>query len=268
MMLISKPSAELTPFVKQYWGIEDSLSGNNNYSIKIVPTGLIELDFYLGYKPEIKQPDRSITEYAILNGQQKQHYDIQIADNLFMFSVIFQPAGAMFFFDVPLNKLSNQNVPLKYLFKNSLDMLESELYEAENFDERTKIMNRYLLGILRQNYRDFEYNRIYESIKHINQVNGSVDIETLASRACLSRKQFERTFQTGVGITPKQFLRIVRFQYSLYNKSINSNITLTELAYKCGYYDQSHMIADFKSLTGLTPGQYFSNCEPMSDYFL
>jgi AraC-like DNA-binding protein len=53
----------------------------------------------------------------------------------------------------------------------------------------------------------------------------------------------------------------------LREKHCNKSINLTELAYTCGYYDQSHMINDYKLLSGKTPAQYFSECEPYSDYF-
>jgi AraC-like DNA-binding protein len=70
-----------------------------------------------------------------------------------------------------------------------------------------------------------------------------------------------------VGSSPKQFLRTVRFQHSLYQKQQQQDIPLTELAYRCGYFDQSHMIADYKTFSGKTPTQYFAECEPYSDYF-
>lgn len=68
--------------------------------------------------------------------------------------------------------------------------------------------------------------------------------------------------------SPKQFLRTIRFQNTLHEKQKNKEISLTELAYNCGYFDQSHMIYDYKLLSGKTPSQYFSECEPYSDYFL
>jgi AraC-like DNA-binding protein len=94
-----------------------------------------------------------------------------------------------------------------------------------------------------------------------------VTIDSLAQMACLSRKQFERVFQDSVGTSPKRFLRTIRFQHAVDEKSRNQELNFTELTYKCGYYDQSHMTTDFRKLTGMTPKEYFSNCDPYSDYF-
>jgi AraC-like DNA-binding protein len=62
-------------------------------------------------------------------------------------------------------------------------------------------------------------------------------------------------------------MRIVRFQYALHYKWQYPQTKLTGLAYDCGFYDQSHMINEFRDLSGKTPKQYFAECEPYSDYF-
>ena len=266
-MFIAQPSASLSPYIKQYWGIESSSCINKSYTIKVVPHGLIELDLYLGSRPSIMGVNRSYEENSILSGQQKQFYDIHITDKLNLFSVIFQPAGAMMFFDMPMQEIYNQNIPLRYLFKQSVERLETELFEANNFADRVQLMNKYLYIQFKKNYNNSDYSRIENSIQTINYTKGLVDIELLASKACLSRKQFERIFLKHIGSTPKQFLRVVRFQNVIYNKGKNKDASLTELAYDCGYYDQSHMILDFKTLTGMTPRSYFSDCDPFSDYF-
>jgi AraC-like DNA-binding protein len=85
--------------------------------------------------------------------------------------------------------------------------------------------------------------------------------------ACISRKQFERVFAAKIGATPKQYLKVVRLQQALQLKSIDRNRNLTQLAYDCGYYDQSHFINEFKQQTGYTPKQYFDNNESYSDFF-
>ncbi len=113
----------------------------------------------------------------------------------------------------------------------------------------------------------YEFDRIWHSIGIINKEKGMVDIGTLADSACLSRKQYERTFRTCVGSSPKQFLRTVRFQRTLKEKSRENRMSLTELSYLCGYYDQAHMTHDFVKLSGMTPGHYFNDCEVYSDYF-
>ena len=128
-------------------------------------------------------------------------------------------------------------------------------------------MEKSLLKELHKYKSEHDRKRIDDSIRNINQTLGKISIEELSSRACLSRKQYERIFTDNIGISPKRFLRIVRFQNVIFQKQMRQNSNLTTLAYDCGYFDQSHMINDFKILSGKTPSQYFREGEVISDYF-
>jgi AraC-like DNA-binding protein len=166
-----------------------------------------------------------------------------------------------------MNELFNQSVPLKYIIKNKIIQLEDELSAVQSFEKRIAITEKFLLTQIQKNQKKLHYERIKHIIGMINQTKGIVDIDLLASESCLSRKQFERSFSDIIGASPKQFLRIIRFQNAIYQKSKYPRLNLTEIAHKCGYYDQAHMVNDFKTLSGFTPGQFFSDCEPFSDYF-
>lgn len=265
--LISKPSIFLAQFVKQYWAIEDCLPQGNEHIQRVIPNGLMELVFYLGDKPTVLDENKYLSENSILSGQQKSYYDIVVSGKLSLFSISFQPYGAKLFFDIPVNEFYDKIIPLKYFLKDGVAELENELQEAVSFGEKVYLVEKFLLHQLRKNNKEYELRRIMNSVSLINNSNGLINIEALSSSACLSRKQYERTFAEYIGSSPKQFLRTVRFQNTLREKQRNKSMNLTELAYSCGYYDQSHMINDYKLLSGKTPAQFFSECEPYSDYF-
>lgn len=82
-------------------------------------------------------------------------------------------------------------------------------------------------------------------------------VEALAKQVFQSTRQFERTFKQFAGFNPKLFSRIIRFQTAL-GEYHNKDKSLTEIAYECGYYDQSHFIQDFKEFSGHNPKEYFS----------
>ena len=264
---IVKPSPILSKFVKHYWALENCTPEGKEHLQRIVPCGLTELIFYLGDKPESTDRNKPISDYTLLSGQLNNYYDIKVTGHLSLFSVIFQPHGLSQFFDLPIKELFNQNVPLKYLLGDSISELETKLYKAQSFAEKITIAEHFLFERLNKYSPSYHFNRIEHSINLINQSKGQVDIKFLASETCFSRKQYERTFADFVGASPRQFLKIVRFQHTIHEKSKNKNASLTNLAHRCGYYDQSHMINDFLKLSGLTPKQYFNECEPFSDYF-
>lgn len=191
---ISKPSHFLSRYVKQYWAIDDCLSPGSEHIQRVVPNGLMELMFYLGDKPKALDENKHLSENSILSGQQKSYYDIVVTGKLSLFSISFQPFGAKLIFDIPSNEFFDQNIPLKYLLKDKAVELELELYKCVTFEARIQIIEKFLINQLQKGTKEYELNRIADSIAIINQSSGVVDIETLASSACLCRKQYERTF--------------------------------------------------------------------------
>lgn len=247
--------------------MENYLPEGNEHIQRIVPNGLCELIFYLGDRPESEDTQKSISENTVISGQLKEFYDLRVRGNLSLFSIIFQPYGLSLFFDLPLNELYNQNVPLKYLVRDKVNALEDQLSKEKTLSLRIRIVENFLIERLKNSEKKYNITRIKNSIDTITREKGLVNIDNLAYEACLSRKQFERIFSELIGTTPKQFLKIVRFQNAIHEKSLSRELTLTELSYQCGYYDQSHMVNEFSKLSGMTPSQYFKDCEPYSDYF-
>jgi AraC-like DNA-binding protein len=264
---IYRPSPILLQFVKHYWTIEICIPTGKEHIQRIVPSGLPELIFYLDNKPVSKDTNRPIYDKTVITGQLKGYYDMVVKGKLTLFSILFQPHGLSMFFDIPIGVLQNQNVALKDIIKDKVSRLETSLSKARTIEKRIDIVESFLINQLQKSKKKYEFDRIRHTIELINQSKGIINIDTLASTACLSRKQYERTFFDFVGTSPKQFLKIIRFQNAIHEKSKNNNTNLTTLTYLCGYYDQSHMTNDFTKLSGMTPKQYFSDCKPYSDYF-
>jgi AraC-like DNA-binding protein len=264
---IAKPSKILAPFVKQYWTVENCLKMGDKVEMRIVPTGLHEMSFYFSGKPNIISSNETYPGNAFISGQKQTFHDIEMCQSLQLFSVTFQPHAIKTLFNVPANQFLNANVALQQLASAEMRELEETLATNSSFKQRINSMEHFLFQKLKKNASGYVFNRIDDSIGQINAFKGIISIEDLASRACLSIKQYERTFMDYVGTPPKQFLRIVRFQYALYLKQTGYSQNLTMLACDCGYFDQAHMTNDFKKLSGFTPKQYFAECEAQSDYF-
>lgn len=265
---LAPPSTLLSPFVKQYWSIENCLQPSEKSTMRIVPSGMPELTFYFSAQPRVMQPAKAYPGNYFITGQQNHFHDIEISGKLQMFSVTFHPHATAILFNVPARHLYNQNIPLDlFINRSTANEFYQKLAETPGFRSRVEITEQIILRLLKDNHSEYTCRRMNDSISHIKRSRGLVDIDDLASKACLSRKQYERTFSAFVGTTPKQFLKIIRFQHAIFRKQTSNDSNLTTLAYDCGYFDQAHMINDFKQLSGLTPKQYFADCEPHSDYF-
>ncbi|MGC3945517.1 MAG: AraC family transcriptional regulator [Chryseolinea sp.] len=89
-------------------------------------------------------------------------------------------------------------------------------------------------------------------------------LQQWADRACLSLRQFERNFITRVGIPPKLFIRIVRFEYAMRVKNLDGEKSWSEIAFECGYTDSSHLLREFREFADFPPSKFY--LQPTSGY--
>ncbi len=235
---------------------------------RVVPNGYVELTFHFADRLRKRKQTEEMQPGIMLCGQQTGYFDVLPTRKTSMLSIQFFPHSAGLFFDIPIHELANETLDLRDVIGPIGSNLEEELHDIQSLKSRIAHIEHFLLKCISKK-TNYEWNRIFDNIRIINSTKGIISPHQLAEAACLSRKQHERIFKRLVGLPPKQFLNIIRFQYALFVHQQYPNESLTELAYRCGYYDQSHMINHFRELSGITPGQYFTDCEtPYSDYFM
>jgi AraC-like DNA-binding protein len=259
------PSTKLRPYVKQYWALDTQVAPGLNHQHRIIPTGLPEIIFYRENTPFSK--DRSLESNLLINGQHSDFYDLQISGRLFVLSVVFQPHGLSAFMPGQVSALSQYSIPLNYVFKGSGEMLQDQLIKAKTFRIQVTILEAFLCQLLARSKKEYEFQRMQQVVEIIRASRGKVSLENLANEACLSRKQFERTFSAHIGMAPKKFLQTVRFQSAIDLFARHKEFDLTSLALECGYYDQSHCINTFKIFSGMSPKQFFKEGNVQSDFF-
>ena len=144
------------------------------------------------------------------------------------------------------------------LAKNESIELKDKLFNSKNNKQRITHLENFLIKRLVFN-KDFD--RVEYAIKIIENAKGQIKTQNLAQEVCLGIKQFERVFSKHVGLNPKKFLSIVRFQNVIQMKKKYKDANMYQLAFDNGYYDQSHFIHDFNNLTDLTPHAFFNDRE-------
>ena len=164
----------------------------------------------------------------------------------------------------------NREVSGYGLENKELNCLAARVLDCEDNNFCIYLIEQWLLSQLRINStsrREQDIDRIMTVIRQMYS-NPNIRISELASIACLSKKQFERIFLAMVGMNPKEYARIVRFQQSLkLMQNQPESISLAQISYQCGYSDQSHFIREFRTLSGYTPLSLREICEPYSDLF-
>jgi len=248
------PSPLLAPYVKEYWFLSADSIGKQ----RAIPSGYAGLIFNRG--GDIYSKEYGLFPNSYLFGQSVKPVNMRF-DNLNIVIVVFQPIGIKMLLNMSGYELKGQNVGVD-LLSPQLKQLEACLLDTLDEQKVVSLIECFLLGCLNRR-EDYNYKRFISVIQSIE--TGESNISKLADQACLGYKQFKRLFSEYVGLNPKEFIQINRFSKTLHSLQTSSSVSLNEIAYKCGYYDKSHLIREVKLLSGYTPNEFLSNADPYSD---
>lgn len=256
MLEIIEPTGILKKYIKNYCIVEINNSMDYMPCERVFPHGNVTLVFHYGSPSKFKEKKSNeyIESNLVICGQQTRYYDLSLSGKTGMILIIFKPHGVKPFLNLPINDLQNKNLSMSDLIKNEAIELEDKLINSKNNNQRITHLENFLLKRIIIS-KDFE--RVEHAIKIIENSKGQIKTQVIAQEVCLGIKQFERIFSKHVGLNPKKFTSIVRFQNVIRMKMNDKNANMYQLAFDNGYYDQSHFIHDFKNLTGLSPRDFF-----------
>jgi AraC-like DNA-binding protein len=153
-------------------------------------------------------------------------------------------------FRIPPSILVDSELAGEDLLGRVAGRLWARLAEARSFAERVGIAEQFLLPFALGHKSSY----IVDSAAYLVRKQGSIRIKELANSCSLSLRQYERRFESEIGMSPKPFARITRFQTALDAKRRAANRSWLSIAHALGYFDQMHMIEDFHTLGGGAPG--------------
>jgi len=168
------------------------------------------------------------------------------------FGIFLKPLALWQLFRIPPAVFANQNGDGKDLLGNGIDILWLRLAEKNSFEERIRVAEEYLLPFAS---KALPRTSVMETAQHTYRRNGAVRVPNLANDCSLSLRQYERRFVTEIGFRPKLFARLIRFQAALDAKRKSPEGSWLNIAHHFGYFDQMHMVLDFKKLGGLAPSE-------------
>lgn len=256
------PSLQLVPYIRYYWLLKvDAISEISETS---VPVGCINLIFHKGSRM-FSNTSRKLQPRSFIGGLSTRFTELTSTGNVDMIVVVFQPFGAKIFFSLPMSEFFNECISVNDLGEVSLKELENQIQDIPDSRLSIEIIEKYFVKQL-YSFDRYNYKRIAAAIQAVNN-QPQIDIASLSATTCLSSKQFTRIFTEYVGARPKEFVRIIRFQRALFILQTNPLISFTQLAFECGYYDQPHLIKEFRIFAGCTPSEFIATCDPYSDYF-
>jgi|SRR5262245_21738966 len=251
------PSPALSPFVECYWArTVDPMCAGGQDPHRVVPDGCI--DILVEFDGRAVEAGTRISagfgDRASVVGTMSRPLIVNAAPATCFIGVRFKPGKATQFLGVTAGELTDRSIPLEEIWTRDGSKLEAKLTGLQGTRGKFALLEGELLERLKRKETDDPY--VEGLVRVILDRRGAVSIEALSEYAGISRQHMARKFAQYVGISPKLFCRIMRFQDLMATIRLARKIDWATTALDFGYYDQAHMISDFKEFCGLTPASF------------
>lgn len=271
MQFITIPCQKiLQPFIRNYWLLTSRCTSTMG-TIHIFSNGAASLHFYL--KQRVRLDDFPNEYRTLLNLNSLDSMKLCVGEGAFdVLGVEFMPFCTQLFFQVATDR---QHLTPESMNDSEFVLLEERIHNATDVKAQTQMLDKFFCDRLEET----SINRI--NMERLGKVFDemiptelqdhdfeSISTSDLASTANLGQKQFTRIFSENVGMNPKAYLRLLRFHKALYElQSATDNTTITEIAWRCGFSDLSHMTHEFRQLCGHTPSELLAMGSRLTETF-
>ncbi|GAA4462847.1 helix-turn-helix domain-containing protein [Nibrella saemangeumensis] len=189
---------------------------------------------------------------TVVFGQHINRITLQLAqEEYLMFDVSFQPGVLARFLRNPLSEFVDQNIDAESVIGAEIRLVNDQLAHASHYEQMVAIVENYLWKRIQRLQVDLL--PLEKASRHMLAKTNLWSLDQWAGHCCLSISQFERKFREQMGVSPKLFARIVRFDRAFWLKETNPQLDWLSVALQTGYYDYQHLVKDFKQFGGTTP---------------
>lgn len=245
------PSDSLKPYVDHFLIIRNNGDSFDSTRFKVVADGCPGLVFQ--EDPEaFSDHQAGLFPRLFLHGLTTRHSEKKARGTYCNLVVCLQPQALKRVFGIDANVLTDTYVDLNDVIKNTLTEM---LLEAESPAEKIKLLSDFILNeaTKRTSSENLKINMLIGQLKHNYQAKS---LKEIRSDLAISERLSEQLMNRHVGVSPKFFLRIQRFQSALCFLRDHPSASLTEVCYEYAYTDQSHYIREFQQFAGTTPKQF------------
>jgi AraC-like DNA-binding protein len=252
------PCRPLSPYVRSYWHFRRPEPLHNQREVYVHPRGGFSIVFNLGDRLQLD--GQSVSEPIFLDAANTVSRKFRFQGHVELVGIRFHEGGAYPFLGVPLNELRDQVTLLATLHKPGLLQLHARLLETALLPARIHLLEEWLL---RRLVLDHERNPLIPaSLALLQGSGGQMPVSELSEELAVSQRHLERLYQSQVGVSPKQFARLVRIERArLALKQLSDDSSTADVAVDLGFYDQSHFIRQFRAVVGVTPYAYMKRSQ-------
>jgi AraC-like DNA-binding protein len=195
---------------------------------------------------------------ALLIGQHTVTNSRTVFKKFLSLQIVFQPGALYRLLAIPQHELTNQLLEAGDVLGNDIEFVNEQLYHAKDHHTMITVAEQFLTARLNRARKDME--RIDLMAQQMLKPEHSLD--WYVSNAFLCHRQFDRKFIDRVGISPKEYLRVVRFDQAYRMKNLYPKMPWFNIAIACGYFDYQHLSKDYQAFTGYTPSTFFAMESP------
>lgn len=261
-----QPPPPLSRFIDFFFYYEGYAAGHSME--KLLPDGSVDLLIDLTETPKKLFHDEEGVNYTKLKKSwisgMKTDYILIDASVSHMIGVHFKPGGCYPFVDFPMAELNNNTVELDSVWGNEVHTVREAILHAPDIEKRFSILENYFL--LRGKNKMEEHALVRYSVGQLVQSPQMWTIRSLSVKTGVTPKHLITLFRKYVGLSPKMFSRIYKFQKVIRLIEQQKKIDWAPLAYECGYFDQAHFIKEFRDFSGLNPVSYLEKRGPFLNY--
>ena len=246
-----KPPAPLSDFIDCIWYWDGYVQPHARE--RLLPGGSSSMVFNLDASHSGEDPD-------VITGARVTSFVVETRHMVTTLGIHFKPAGAFPFLGFPAHEFYEQNVPLDAAFGPAVRGLRDRLLEAASPRQKFELLENWLLFRLRNS--PHRHPAVGFALRGFESHAMGQPIGDVIDQIGLSHRYFVDRFTAEVGLTPKRYTRVRRFQRVLNTVADAQDVDWADVALSCGYYDQSHFVHDFKEFASLTPEAYLRQRTP------
>ena len=246
-----QPDKSISLFVKNIWAFESADTGNKT-NLPFFADGFPGLIFQQTDNGLIVNPHKKLMPVLFLYGQTIHPIELEIKGAYQI--IIFQlyPFVLRSFFNITPQTINDNCYDLNQVKEFGISTLSSQLLSEKNIHKKIEGITALLFLFFKSKKQNIDF-KIKQVIESIITSKGQKNITIIAKELKINSRTLERRFLSETGLLPKQFAKIIQFQSSLEQLSVNDFTKLTDIVYDNGFSDQSHFIKVFKAYTGKTP---------------
>jgi AraC-like DNA-binding protein len=260
-----QPGRLLSPFIECFWTLEGEPDPSESTPERILPDGCVEiiLSFADRFAEIGELSEEKLQPCHFLVGQMTRPVIIKATGSVRLIGIRFHPGGTFPFVRVPMHEVTDQIIELGAIAAD----LEREFIAAAESDASLQMKIAAIERMLARRLRSCGHDSpIVDLTARIIGTAGRVPLDTLAAEAGLSTRQLRRRFLMEVGVGPKLLCRLLRFQQVF--RAVDENVAeWAGIAFECGYYDQAHLINDFRQFAQQTPSVLLANSSGLTEAF-